>query len=281
VGPSARPPAGAAARVTRRRFLQLGALTALGAAAGSGRYVAASNALEVTHTDIELPGVGPPFTIALLSDLHAPQPLFDWDAVVTASNAARPDLVLIVGDAINRRGDEHLVEAYAPLWARHGKHAVVGNWENWGRVRRHTLAGHYARADSAWLDNDLTELPQLALRIVGLDESTNGWPDRSLVADAPDTSLTVVMHHSPGAFDHLPLPAESPLLMVSGHTHGGQLAPFGRALVVPPGSGRYLRGLYGRGRHRLYVSRGLGNSHIPLRIGSRPELAILRVRRSG
>lgn len=270
-----------AGRVTRRRFLQLGSLSALGVATGGVRYVGASNALEVTRTTIALPGEGPAFTIALITDLHAPQPDLDFDAVVRAANAAEPDLVLIVGDAINRRGDEGLVEEYGPLRARVGKHAVAGNWENWGRVRRGTLADHYARADSAWLDNDVTDVPELGVRLIGLDEATNGWTEPDLVADAPADLLNIVLHHSPGAFNSLPLPPESPVLMVSGHTHGGQVAPLGRPLVLPPGSGGYVQGLYTRGRHRLYVSRGLGNSHVPFRVGARPEVAILDVKRTG
>jgi hypothetical protein len=227
-----------------------------------------------------LPGAGPSFRLALVTDVHAPQPFLDFGDVSARVNALAPDLVLIVGDAINRRGDEGLVEQFADLAAGHSKHSVAGNWENWGRVHRPTLAGHYARADAEWLDNAVTDLPALGVRVVGLDETTNGWTEPALVADAPPDRLTVILHHSPGAFDTLPLPEGSPVLMLSGHTHGGQLAPLGRALVLPPGSGRYVKGLYSRGAHRLYVSRGVGNSHVPFRIGSRPEVAVLDVARA-
>ena len=67
----------------------------------------------------------------------------------------------------------------------------------------------------------------------------------------------------------------APFTAFAGHTHGGQIAPFGVALVTPPGSGAYVKGWYGAGGQRLYVSRGLGNSDIPFRIGSPPELALL------
>jgi predicted MPP superfamily phosphohydrolase len=258
----------------------LGSLAALGSATGGGRYLRASNELDVSHTVVELGGQGPPLTIALLADLHAPQPGYDFGRLAAATNAQRPDLVLIAGDAINRRGDEGLVEEYSRLVARWGKHAAPGNWENWGRVHRGELAAHYARAGVTWLDNAIVDVAGLGVRLVGLDESTNGRPDARLVSASTDC-LTIVLHHSPGAFDRLPFPASCPVLMVSGHTHGGQVAPMGIPLVLPPGSGGYARGLYGRGPLRLYVSRGLGNSHVPVRIGSRPELAVLHVRRVG
>jgi uncharacterized protein len=267
--------------LSRRRFLKVSSLTMAGFATGGVRYVGRSNALEVTRTPIDLPGVGPDFAIALLTDVHAPQPQLDFDAVVRAVASARVDLVLIVGDAINQRGDEGLIDMYAPLAARIGKYAVAGNWENWGRVRRRAMDEHYARGDTAWLDNDATDIDALGVRIVGLDESLNGWADWSLLHESPTDRPTIVLHHSPGAFDHLPLPAGATALMLAGHTHGGQVAPLGLPVVLPPGCRGYVQGRYDRGPHQLYVSRGLGNSHVPFRVGARPELAVLDVRRTG
>jgi uncharacterized protein len=265
--------------LSRRGFLRLGSLTMMGFAGGGTRYLGASNALEVTRTTVELPGPGRDFTIALVTDVHAPQPGLDWDGVVAAANAARPDLVLVVGDSVNRRGDEGLVEMMAPLSAGTGKYATAGNWENWGRVRRSQMDLHYARAGTAWLDNDATEIDDLGVRIVGVDESLNGWTDWSLLASAPVDRPLLVLHHSPAAFDRLPLPAGATALMLSGHTHGGQWAPLGRPLVLPPGCGGYLQGRYARPPHTLYVSRGIGNSHVPFRVGARPELALITVTR--
>jgi hypothetical protein len=269
--------------MSRRRFLQVGALAGV-AVAGSGgaRYVSYSNSFEVSRTTLVVPGSGPAFTVALITDVHAPQPGLDFDAVVAASNDARPDLVLIVGDAVNRRGDEGLVEMYGPLQARLGKYAVAGNWENWGRVRRSLIRAVYERAGAIWLENKTTALPEIGAQVIGLDESTNGWPDWSLVEGAPpgDDAL-LLLHHSPGSFKHLADRASRPVLMLSGHTHGGQVAPFGVPLVLPPGCERYVQGRFESGPHQLYVSRGIGNSHVPFRVGARPELAILRVERSG
>lgn len=248
--------------------------------APTAAYQWRSNALEVSRTRLWLPGAGPSFTIALLADVHAPQPGMDWERIVAATNAAAPDLVVIAGDAINARGDEALVAMYAPLQARVAKVAVAGNWENWGRVRRSEMARHYEAGGGAWLDNRTLDLPALGVQVIGLDERTNGWPNWDLVAAAPEDRPTILVHHSPNAFDRLPLPPGAVVLQLSGHTHGGQLAPFGRPLVLPPGTGRYVQGLFQRGSSQLYVTRGLGNSHVPFRVGSQPELAILEIRRA-
>jgi predicted MPP superfamily phosphohydrolase len=267
--------------LTRRRFLGLTGLTVAGMAAVPGTgYLRASNALEVTHTTLELPGAGPAFRILLVADVHAPQPGLDWDALVRAANAERPDLVLIAGDAINARGDEGLVAMYAPLEARVAKLAVPGNWENWARVRRKGLRREYESAGVIFLDNGTHSLDELGVHAIGLDERTNGWPKWDLVAQAPVDRPTLLLHHSPSAFATLPAPAGSSLLMVSGHTHGGQVAPFGRPWLLPPGTGPYVQGAFRRGAHQLYVTRGIGNSHLPFRLGSRPELAVIDVRRA-
>lgn len=266
--------------LTRRRFLGTGALATVGVAGGGAVYVGATNSVESTRTTILLPGAGPTFTMALVTDVHAPQPRLDFDDVVAQVNRAQPDLVLIVGDAINRRGDEPLVEMYGPMEARHGKFAVAGNWENWGLVRRSRLAAHYARAGVAWFENSVTELTELGVDLVGLDESMNGWPEWQLMSDLPpDGRATLLLHHSPGSFDRLGDITSRPTLMLSGHTHGGQIAPFGVPLVLPPGCAGYVQGAYRKGQFQMYVSRGVGNSHLPFRVGAQPELAIIEVQR--
>lgn len=66
-------------------------------------------------------------------------------------------------------------------------------------------------------------------------------------------------------------------LSVSGHTHGGQIAPFGWVLWRPPGSGRFVAGEYSTRFGRLYITRGIGTSLIPMRIGARPEVLFVTI----
>jgi predicted MPP superfamily phosphohydrolase len=77
------------------------------------------------------------------------------------------------------------------------------------------------------------------------------------------------------AFDSIAPDDRNPKIVICGHTHGGQIAPFGRALVIPNGSGRYLKGWYRRGNNSMYVMRGIGASFLPVRLGARPELLVL------
>ena len=81
--------------------------------------------------------------------------------------------------------------------------------------------------------------------------------------------------HCPALFDDLPVAPLTKAVMISGHTHGGQIAPFGKALVTPKGSGSYVHGRYQRHGHTLFVTSGIGTSGVPLRIGAPPEILVL------
>ena len=63
-------------------------------------------------------------------------------------------------------------------------------------------------------------------------------------------------------------------LCLAGHTHGGQVALFGFALWTPRGSGNFTAGRYDSTMCPIYVSRGIGTSILPIRLGARPEIAV-------
>jgi len=267
-------------KLSRREFLA----TAAGVV-GLSLYGASSNALDATRTTLR-PAMAPaqPLRLALLTDMHGPHNWIDQDELIAEVGRFQPDVVCIVGDAVDQRGDEPLVARYAALPARLGKFATLGNWEYQGECDLPRLRREYERAGVRMMVNERTQIDGGAtgtIDLVGLDDWRAGSPDYSLVSALPPadprTSRTIVMSHCPVGFDAVARVATRPAVVLSGHTHGGQIAPFGLALVLPEGSGRYVKGPYSArdGTHRLYVSRGLGNSGPPFRIGSRPELALL------
>jgi hypothetical protein len=118
--------------------------------------------------------------------------------------------------------------------------------------------------------DDLTGAPDLRAALRGAEDARV----RILLAHSPAFRDTVAAHgQRAGARE--PVDVGAITLMLSGHTHGGQVALGGWAPLVPPGSGRYVRGWFGdAGAPPLYVSRGIGTSVLPIRFGSRPELAV-------
>jgi predicted MPP superfamily phosphohydrolase len=113
-----------------------------------------------------------------------------------------------------------------------------------------------------------------------LDDYTAGQPDLVRTLQQCTQGAPIFMaQHSPGMFDEAPSPEWSHIAYsLSGHTHGGQVAVEKHALFTPRGSGRYVAGNYQTAWGDLYVSRGIGTSMIPLRIGARPEIVLLELR---
>lgn len=132
-----------------------------------------------------------------------------------------------------------------------------------------------------WLVNRCVSLQinQQVLQVVGLDDFTAGHPDllmaqRQCQGEAP----RVLLQHSPGLFEEDP-PAYIRAfdLILSGHTHGGQVTALGWPLYTPVGSGRFNRGWYNTAWGPLYVSKGVGTSVLPVRLGARPEIAVFEL----
>jgi len=262
--------------VERRRFFRWSGAALAAATAGGLGYAWRSNTLTVQTYSQSLWDLAKPLRIGVLSDLHAPYYLFSPTRLIAEVNKARCDLLVILGDSIDKAGNEALVrDLFQPMVASLGKFAILGNWEYWGRVDLQALRRYYQEAGCQLLINDetLVRWGSIDLRIVGLDDLLGGRPDLGLLGKQKRPSL--VLSHCPGIAEEIAARMETPTFIIAGHTHGGQVAPFGVVLWLPPGSGSFVKGWYKIGQSRLYVSPGLGNSIVPFRIGSRPTLAIV------
>ena len=226
------------------------------------------------------PGVA--LRVAFASDLHA-GPYTSAAALRQAAEAlaaAAPDVLLLGGDYVAVRASyvDRLVPLLAEIPAPLGRFAVLGNHDHWAG------SGHIVdaleRGGIEVLVNRSVRLPAPfeAVHVCGLDDHLSGFPDaEAALADAAGTRL-VLMHSPSGLLD---LGARPFALALAGHTHGGQIAlPGGRPVVVPGGrlSRRYAGGQYDLGRGRtLLVSRGVGQSTVPLRWNAAPEVHLLIV----
>jgi predicted MPP superfamily phosphohydrolase len=205
--------------------------------------------------------------------------------IVTRAVERSPDLIVLTGDFLTMESHAHpelLAEALAPLRGMAGRtFACLGNHdhEDLDSVR-HALgqAGVRLLVDDA----AVVETPAGRVQIVGFDFV---WRERAphlarVTAEHPRLPgvLRLLLLHDPGAFKHLP-EGEGDLVL-SGHTHGGQvgLLSFGlpftamRAFVSMPD-----HGLWARGVDRLYVHRGTGHYGFPLRLGVPAEESLISV----
>ena len=272
-------------RITRRQFL---AASAVGVSAAAGGALH-GNALESVRTERPRRAGAPPLRIAFLTDVHAPHSRVDEQDIVDRVRAFDPHLVIMGGDAVERRRHEHLLALYARLPARAGRFAVFGNHERWGGFTPQSLGRAYDRHGVRLLLNERCEVDHGGepIEIVGLDDWRTGAPNVGLIGDGGRAAATVdhecppaiVISHCPIVFDAIDRAAGKPTYVLAGHTHGGQVAPLGLALATPLGSGRYVRGWYdgsATGRH-MYVSRGIGWVGVPFRLGARPELSLITI----
>ena len=297
--------ASASQALSRRDFLlattRAGAGVALaGVAAGPAwalfvqprRYEIVRHRLALPDLPTELDGL----RIVQLSDIHhGPWLSLDYIArVVTDTNALRPDLVLLTGDYV--QGRRHYVSpcvaALAALAPRIGVLAVLGNHDWWEGVDE--ARGAFGRVGIPLLDNDrrvLTPQRRLArvdeaggpeargLAIAGLGDYLEGGPDFAAALDGlPAHMPCLLMSHWPDA-------AEDPAmrygrwrvdLMLSGHTHGGQVRlPLVGTPIVPSRYGqKYAAGFVDGPACRVYVNRGIGTALLPVRWGVAPEITV-------
>jgi predicted MPP superfamily phosphohydrolase len=218
-----------------------------------------------------LPAAADGYTIAQLTDVHIGPILGERFAadVVAKVNALGADLIAITGDLVDGNLGElrRHVEPLRELAARDGVYAVTGNHE------------YYWQTD-AWLEH----LRSLGLRILrnehvairgafelaGVDDSTAGEDvPRALAGRDPALPVVLLAHH-PQTIARAT--AAGVALQLSGHTHGGQLLPFGwlSRLFEP-----HVAGLARFGATWLYVSEGTGFWGPPMRVGTSCEIALI------
>jgi len=219
--------------------------------------------------------------IAFLTDLHVGS-YVDGDGLMPIfEEVARrePDLVCYGGDLINTRERElELLERPLRLLEpRLGSFAVPGNHDH----RWHSDMGAWEDALGAWgvrvLNNHGVRIERGAdsLWLCGVDDLTDGRPDlRRALWGRAEGEPTILLAHQP---DHFPeASAHGVDLTLSGHTHGGQMKLFGWAPITHTQHG-FTAGEFVRDASRLYVSRGVGATVLPLRTGVRPEIPFVRL----
>lgn len=239
--------------------------------------------LDVTrHTVGKSAPSASPLRIVQVSDLHLRGLGMVEEQVLEAIAAARPDIIVHTGDMLESpRGLEPLREflEHCPAVP---SFAIPGNWEYASGVSLAKLGQLCEAVGIEWLVNRSVVVSHAGsvLRITGFDDLRAGRPDAATALRSTEPATNhLVLAHCPALRDQLNLPAQHAAdLVLSGHTHGGQVAPLGMPVVLPPGSGRYVAGWYGReggdALPPLYVSRGIGTSLIPVRLGAVPEVAV-------
>lgn len=251
-------------------------IQAAGAVASTGVWLYRENrAVDVEAIPVPLPGLPAAFhgmRIAILSDIHLPGGL-SIDKLVRITAMQRPDAIFLPGDITNSyaafdadglRALARALSAVAPCYAAPGNHEWrLGRLEETARILR--AAGVRFLCDR-WT---LLKHDGAAVTLLGMGCKR----PRPLAPECPRP--VIALAHHPERLEEYAQAGWD--LVIAGHAHGGQFR-LGTQGFYSPGEGmlpRYTSGLYRQGETAMVVSRGLGNSTFPLRLGNRLHLPVL------
>ena len=222
--------------------------------------------------------------IDVVSDTHTGSPRNGIDNVdrwVGKLIASDSDVVLMAGDYVilsvfmgTYVPAETIAEHLRPLTARKPVYAVLGNHDWWKNGPEVSAA--FAAAGVRMIDNAALPVTVRNCRfwLVGLGDLLEGYPDvAGAFAQVTDDAPVIALTHEPDLWPRIPQRAA---FTVAGHTHGGQINPFG--VMTPNGfvqGSHGLRGLMTEGERSLFVTPGIGTSILPMRLGVPPEISRL------
>lgn len=269
--------------------------------------------LVVKEVKIESPHWhGKPIRIALISDIHADNfhmPLSRVKSIVAQTNSLNPDLVFLGGDyAGGHFGESHLpkvkfhnrsrednqlhrdeIIAFNPLAenTRLGAIAIMGNHDCWWSCDETRKA--FSQTKVAFLENRNLHIQQLGwdFWVIGLEDDYSQRPDyRFQFSQIPSGADVLTLAHNPRLFN---LPeasmvfssrSNSPNIQFSGHSHGGQVrfpiigAPVTSTLYTE----ETIDGFMIENSRALIVTSGLGETGLPVRFGTPPEIMVIELK---
>lgn len=217
-----------------------------------------------------------------LSDLHIKSLNSQLKTLALKINNHHPDLIVITGDAVDEADKLAELDAFLKLIDNSIKKvAVLGNWEYWGKIDMLQLNELYQKHNCKLLINQLVyyHINNKSICISGLDDFVGGKPNfAKTFKNFEESDFHIILNHCPGYNDEIIAKAHIKDMgisfILSGHTHGGQVNYFGRVPMLPEGSGRYVKGWYKKRGVPMYISKGIGTSIYPVRLGARSEATV-------
>ncbi|MBR6879564.1 MAG: DUF1294 domain-containing protein [Clostridiales bacterium] len=232
----------------------------------------------VTEYTYEAPGYeGPEYTIVQVSDLHNGLFGSGQKRLLSLIEEQSPDLIVVTGDAVDSTFTcysfaEDFFEGavkIAPVYY------ITGNHEAWlGGEKYDSYLKDITGLGVIFADGQKYALD--GIEIIGtLNESCEGVP----LFDEKDGTLKILLAHDPARYEEYE--ATGADIVFTGHVHGGQIIIPGKGGLVSPDFS-FFPDLY-EGEHRfgdltMYISRGLGNSVLPVRINNYPELVVVTIK---
>lgn len=269
----------------RRTFIKYCLYGGALALAGSYPVFIERNLVQINRYRIPVKGLPPSFhgfTLAHLTDLHLGtlvSPSF-IQSIVNTTNSLQTDMIVCTGDYVHKRDTVDEIDRVWPLLANlnapYGVYSVLGNHDHWADTERslywleRTGQGIRHQCKPIYKDGD-------RFLIAGAGDF---WEDDlaidRLFSCSDESDCRILLSHNPDSVDS---EYTTPLsLVLSGHTHGGQVVlPFFGPPVLPVKNKLYSSGLIAGQKTQLFISRGIGWAIYPIRINCFPEIAVLEL----
>ena len=272
-------------QISRRQFLKrafiYGPMGLVGYTVLIERSIVLSNTYRIPVRN--LPEAFTGFRIVHLTDLHYGPlvPLTLIEDLVDRTNRLKPDIIVCTGDYVHERNATGQIDAVWPvlsrLTARSGVYSVLGNHDHWASTSRSV---YWLKRTGQDLRHKTVALEREGQRL-WLAGAGDLWEDFTgidgLLQAVPGDACRIVLAHNPDTAD---IDRTSRVdLMISGHTHGGQIdIPFIGPPVLPVKNKNYSSGLKHTMRgEAVFISRGIGWTIYPVRFNCYPEIAILEL----
>ena len=208
--------------------------------------------------------------------------------IIKEINILNPDIVVFTGDLIDKDYNptntdiNDLKELLLSIKSKYGKYSVIGNNDN--KIRE-TIEDIYTNSNFILLNNDYDIIygnNNDKLFIGGLDTYSYDKSDIDKVmtyfADNEDINYKIILVHEPDYIDIINSKYNNINLVLSGHSHNGQVnIPYVKKLFLPFGSRKYYENYYKVSNTDLYISSGLGESRINFRIFNKPSINFYRI----
>lgn len=257
-----------------KRSLDITALTSSTLLSAKAMYNA--QIVQLEHVDIKIKKLAKPYKIAQLSDIHIGG-LIDTEFIkniITRVNKLKPDLVVITGDLVDievSRAEKTLQE-FTKLQSKYGTYYIVGNHEYF-----HGLEGIIQTVKSLGikvLENENVYIGEKnqGFNLVGVYDIfgyrvKNHMPDIDKALNALKDSPTILLAHQPKFIEEVKSNVD---LMLSGHTHGGQIYPFKFLIALQQ---PYIKGLHQHNKNlQIYINKGTGFWGPPMRLEASAEI---------
>lgn len=267
----------------RRQFLKMALWGGAGALVASYPFFIERYAFQINVYKIPVPRLPQSFTnftIAQLTDLHYGllMPAFMIERLITKVVQLKTDIIVCTGDYVDQAAEE--IDVVWPLLmklqARRGIYSVLGNHDHWADSDRSLY----------WLERSGQNLRHRAIPLVNGDERVwlggagDLWEDElkidEMFQNVLEDDCKIVLSHNPDSVDtNFKTKID---LVISGHTHGGQVQlPGIGAPILPVKNYLYSDGFIPAKKTNLFISRGLGWSILPVRFNCFPEVAVLKL----